>query len=89
MLPAGLAEIEAAKVDGRWDAAYESQRNAGMPPDLAAALAQNERAKRAFDQRNKSGQYAIILPILTAATASSRAIRVQRAITTLKAGNQV
>jgi len=39
MRPSGLAEVEAAKADGRWAAAYESQRNATVPPDLAAALA--------------------------------------------------
>lgn len=38
MRPSGLSEIEAAKADGRWTAAYESQRNATVPPDLAAAL---------------------------------------------------
>ena len=38
MRPAGLAEVGAAKADGRWDAAYESQRDASVPPDLAAAL---------------------------------------------------
>ena len=38
----GLAEILAAKADGRWDAAYESQKNATIPPDLAAALEQSE-----------------------------------------------
>jgi uncharacterized protein YdeI (YjbR/CyaY-like superfamily) len=39
MRPAGLAEVDAAKADGRWAAAYESQRNATVPPDLAAAPA--------------------------------------------------
>ncbi len=43
MRPSGLAEVEAAKADGRWDAAYESQRDATVPPDLAAALAANPR----------------------------------------------
>ena len=41
MRPAGLAEVAAAKADGRWEAAYESQRTATVPPDLAAALAGN------------------------------------------------
>ena len=86
MQPSGLVEIEAAKVDGRWDAAYESQRNVSMPPDLAAALAQNERAKKTFDLLDKSGQYAVILPILKATTADRRAARLQKAITRLAAG---
>jgi len=88
MQPAGLVEIEAAKVDGRWAAAYDSQRNASMPPDLEAALAQNERAQKAFELLDKSGQYAVILPILKATTADSRAARLQKAIAKLEAGNQ-
>ena len=44
MRPAGLAQVAAAKADGRWEAAYESQRTAAVPPDLAAALARNSRA---------------------------------------------
>ena len=43
MRPSGIAEVEAAKADGRWDAAYESQKDATVPPDLAAALAANPR----------------------------------------------
>lgn len=42
----GLAEIEAAKADGRWDAAYESQRNATVPGDLAAELARTSQRER-------------------------------------------
>ena len=38
MAPAGLAEVDAAKADGRWDAAYAPQSTAGVPDDLAAAL---------------------------------------------------
>ena len=48
--PAGQAEIEAAKSDGRWEAAYASQRTAEIPEDLAIALASNESAQR-FLQR--------------------------------------
>jgi len=88
MQPAGLVEIEAAKMDGRWDAAYESQRNVSMPPDLVAALAQNQRAKKAFALLDKSGQYAVILPILKATTANSRAARLQKTIIKLEAGDQ-
>src|SRR5688572_8711495 len=49
MRPPGLAEVAAAKADGRWDAAYESQRTAEVPPDLAAALAADARAGAAFE----------------------------------------
>jgi len=88
MQPAGWVEIEAAQGDGRWDAAYESQRNVRMPPDLVAALAQNARAQQAFDRLDKSGQYAVMLPILKASTADRRAARLHKAITQLEAGSQ-
>src|SRR5258708_15823195 len=75
MQPARLVEIVAAKVDGRWEAAYESQRNVMVPLELAAAMAQNERAKRAFELLDKTSQYAVILPILKATTVAGRADR--------------
>src|ERR1700731_2720579 len=49
MRPSGLAEVEAAKADGGWAAAYQSQRNATVPPDLAAALAASPQAAQEFD----------------------------------------
>lgn len=76
----GFAEIQKAKADGRWDAAYESQKTAGIPPDFSAALKQNAKAKRAFDALDKSGQYAVVLPILKATTPAARAKRVEKAI---------
>ena len=50
MRPAGLAEVERAKADGRWDAAYR-QKDAPVPPDLAAALAASPAASAAFATR--------------------------------------
>jgi uncharacterized protein YdeI (YjbR/CyaY-like superfamily) len=85
MQPAGLAEVEAAKADGRWDAAYESQRTATIPPDLAAALADDANAKAAFDRLGKSEQYAVILPLLKARTPEIRTKLVARAIAKLSA----
>jgi uncharacterized protein YdeI (YjbR/CyaY-like superfamily) len=70
MRPAGLAEVEAAKADGRWDAAYE--RTAAVPPDLAAALAGNARANAAFERLGRSDRYAVILPLLKARTPEAR-----------------
>jgi uncharacterized protein YdeI (YjbR/CyaY-like superfamily) len=87
MRPAGLAEVEAAKADGRWDAAYESQRNATIPPDLAAALAASPRAARAFDALGKSRRYSVILNVVTARTARARAAQLRRAMTSLDGGD--
>jgi uncharacterized protein YdeI (YjbR/CyaY-like superfamily) len=84
MRPAGLAEVEAAKADGRWDAAYESQRNAIVPSDLAAALSASPRAAETFDSLSKSGQYAVILDVVTARTARTRAAHLRKAITALE-----
>jgi uncharacterized protein YdeI (YjbR/CyaY-like superfamily) len=88
MQPAGLLEIEAAKKDGRWNAAYESQRNVSIPSDLEAALAQNVQAQNTFSLLDKTAQYAIILPILKAPTSERRAARLQKAITKLEARDQ-
>jgi uncharacterized protein YdeI (YjbR/CyaY-like superfamily) len=87
MRAAGLAEVAAAKADGRWQAAYESQRAAAVPPDLAAALATDARAKAAFERLGKSGRYAVILPLLKARTAQTRARILARAVARLVAQN--
>jgi len=67
MRPSGLAEVEAAKADGRWAIAYASQRNAIVPADLAAALAASPQAAQAFDALGKTQRYAVILKLVTAA----------------------
>lgn len=85
MRPSGLAEVEAAKADGRWDAAYESQRNATIPDDLVAALAASPRATRAFEARGKSAQYAVILGVVTTRTPEARQSQIRRAIEALEA----
>jgi len=83
MRPAGFAEIAAAKADGRWAAAYESQRTAEVPPDLAAALAADARAAAAFDNLGRSERYAVILPVLKAPSPGSRARVVAREVARL------
>ncbi|MFD0589353.1 YdeI family protein [Paenibacillus sp. GCM10027627] len=87
MKPPGFAEIRRAQEDGRWDAAYESQRSATIPPDFAAALEQHEGAHKAYSLLDKTAQYAILLPLLKATTAKSRAAQLQKAITTLEVNN--
>lgn len=85
MRPAGLVEVAAAKADGRWEAAYDSQRNAAVPPDLAAALAGNARASAAFERLGRSDRYAVILPLLKARTPKTRARILARAVAQLAA----
>jgi uncharacterized protein YdeI (YjbR/CyaY-like superfamily) len=85
MRSSGLAEVEAAKADGRWAAAYGAQRNASVPSDLAAALAASPHAARAFDALSKTQQCAVILKLVTARTATVRAAQLDRAMTALEA----
>lgn len=76
----GLAEVSAAKADGRWQAAYESQKNATVPPDLKAALKANKAAKESFERLGKTDRYLVVLPLLKARTPKIRAARLQKAI---------
>lgn len=85
MRPSGLAEVEAAKADGRWDAAYESQKDATVPPDLAAALARSPAAARAFDALGRTRQYAVILDLITARTPETRTAHLRKAVAALEA----
>jgi uncharacterized protein YdeI (YjbR/CyaY-like superfamily) len=88
MRPSGLAAVEAAKADGRWAAAYESQRNAAVPPDLAAALELDDQAMAAFASLGRSERYAVILPLLKARSPQQRAERLNVAVARLAAGLQ-
>lgn len=80
MRPGGMAEVEAARADGRWDAAYPSQSQATVPPDLAAALAANAVAAAAFDGLGRSEQYALLLRVYRARTETGRAKVVDRVV---------
>jgi uncharacterized protein YdeI (YjbR/CyaY-like superfamily) len=85
MQPQGLAEVAAAKADGQWEAAYESQREATVPADLGAALAENPQAAAAFESLSKTERYAVILDIVTTRNARTRAAHLRRAIAALEA----
>ena len=63
MHPAGLAQIEAAKADGRWDRAYAPASTAEIPPDLAAALAANPKAAAFFATLTGANRYAVLYRI--------------------------
>lgn len=81
--PAGFAAVAEAKADGRWDAAYESQRTATVPPDLAGALAADPRAALAFDALDRTARYAVILQVMKARTPERRAALIERSIAKL------
>lgn len=89
MRESGLAQVEAARSDGRWDAAYPSQRTATVPADLAAALEADEPARRFYDRLGKSDRYLVIMRLLTARTPEVRTARLDRAVTALRAARKV
>ena len=83
MRRAGLAEVGAAKADGRWAAAYAGQRSMSVPPDLAAALTANPEAARAFESLSKSDRYVVLLKLTTARTPKVREARLRAAVAAL------
>jgi uncharacterized protein YdeI (YjbR/CyaY-like superfamily) len=80
MKPAGLAAVERAKQDGRWDAAYDSSSSASVPADFQAALDQHPKAKAFFATLNSANRYAILFRIQTAKKAETRTKRIEQFI---------
>ncbi|MDQ3939982.1 MAG: YdeI/OmpD-associated family protein [Actinomycetota bacterium] len=78
MKPAGLAEIERAKADGRWDAAYDSPSTMDVPDDLRRELDKNPRARRFFETLSKSNRYAVLYQIHDAKKPETRARRIKK-----------
>jgi len=78
MEPPGLAEVERAKRDGRWERAYDGGRTSEVPPDLAAALARNVRARLFFETLDRANRYAILYRVQTARKPETRADRIAR-----------
>jgi uncharacterized protein YdeI (YjbR/CyaY-like superfamily) len=78
MMPPGLLEVERAKKDGRWAAAYEGQKSATVPSDLAQALAANPRAARFFETLESYNRYAVLFRIHTAKKTETRARRIEK-----------
>jgi uncharacterized protein YdeI (YjbR/CyaY-like superfamily) len=89
MKPAGLKAIEAAKQDGRWEAAYSSQKNMSVPEDFQAALDRNTKANAFFVTLNSANRYAILFRIQTAKKAETRARRIQQFVEMLERGQKL
>jgi uncharacterized protein YdeI (YjbR/CyaY-like superfamily) len=89
MMPSGLAEVERAKKDGRWDRAYESQRGASVPEDLEAALVKNPRAKKFFATLDSRNRYAILFRVQHAKKAETRARRIAQFVEMLAKGEKL
>lgn len=89
MRPAGLKEVEAAKADGRWDAAYAGSREMDVPPELAAELARNAKARRFFDQLDRANRYAFCWQVHTAKKAETRLARAKKFVAMLANGDKL
>lgn len=86
MRPSGLAEVERAQADGRWDAAYDSHRTATVPADLQEALDANPRAKEFFATLNSQNRYAILYRVGDAKRPETRARRIAQFVEMLAKG---
>ncbi len=86
MQPAGLAEVERAQADGRWDAAYAGSKTITVPDDLAAALATNHRAAARFATLNAANRFAVLFRVHTAKKAETRAKRIAQFVAMLARG---
>jgi uncharacterized protein YdeI (YjbR/CyaY-like superfamily) len=78
MRPPGLAEVERARQDGRWNSAYDPASRATVPDDLAAALAANPRAAAFFATLNAANRYAVLFRVQTAKKPETRARNIAR-----------
>jgi uncharacterized protein YdeI (YjbR/CyaY-like superfamily) len=84
MRPRGVAEVERAQADGRWERAYAGSASAEPPAALVEALAADPTARAAFDALSRADRYSILHPLLTAASEDVLARRVERALGRLR-----
>jgi uncharacterized protein YdeI (YjbR/CyaY-like superfamily) len=89
MMPSGMAEVERAKKDGRWKRAYESQKTASLPEDLAKALADNPHAEKFFATLEAHNRYAILWRVHNAKQPETRARRIAKFVAMLAKGEKL
>ena len=89
MRPAGLAEVEAAKADGRWEAAYAGQRTAKVPEDLQRELDRSEAAREFFATLDSANRYAILYRLQEAKKPETRERRLQKYVAMLERGEKI
>jgi uncharacterized protein YdeI (YjbR/CyaY-like superfamily) len=89
MHPAGLAEVERAKADGRWDAAYAGPATIQVPADLQEALDADPAAKEMFEGLNSRNRYAVLYRIETAKRQETRARRIAKYVAMLARGETI
>ncbi|HEY1229832.1 MAG TPA: YdeI/OmpD-associated family protein [Ramlibacter sp.] len=89
MQPSGLAQIERAKANGRWETAYDGARTAVVPPDLQAALDAQPEARTFFDGLNAANRYAVLWRVQTAKRPETRARRIDTLVAMLARGEKI
>ncbi len=89
MRPAGLAEVEAAKADGRWEAAYEGQRTARVPADLQRELDASPAAAEFFAALDGANRYAVIYRLEEAKKPETRERRLRKFVAMLERGEMI
>jgi uncharacterized protein YdeI (YjbR/CyaY-like superfamily) len=87
--PAGLAEVEAAKADGRWEAAYAGQRTAEVPEDLQRELDRSAAAREFFAELDSANRYAILYRLQEAKKPETRERRLRKFVAMLERGEKV
>ena len=89
MQASGIAEVERAKADGRWGAAYPGPATARVPDDLAAALAAQPKAKTMFTRLTSQNRYAILHRIEAVKRPETRARKIEEFVAMLARGETV
>ncbi|MGQ4516672.1 YdeI/OmpD-associated family protein [Streptomyces sp. DW26H14] len=89
MRPPGQAEVDRAKADGRWEAAYDGARTATVPDDLAAALAAVPAAAEFFGTLDRQNRYAILYRVQDAKRPETRARRIEKYVAMLAKGEKL
>jgi uncharacterized protein YdeI (YjbR/CyaY-like superfamily) len=88
MRAGGLREIERARADGRWEAAYDGARAMAVPPELAAALAKHRKARTFFESLDRTNRYAVCWRVQTAKKPETKAKRVETLVAMLARGEK-
>jgi uncharacterized protein YdeI (YjbR/CyaY-like superfamily) len=89
MRPAGMAAVEAARADGRWERAYAGPATMTVPDDLAAALAAEPAAAAAFAELDRTNRYSVLWRVETASTPQTRARRIAACVQRLAEGRRI
>jgi uncharacterized protein YdeI (YjbR/CyaY-like superfamily) len=89
MRAAGHTEVERAKLDGRWDAAYEGQKRSVVPDDLQRELDSRPRARAYFAELSSQNRYAIVYRLQEAKRPATRARRLAKFVAMLEAGEAI